>query len=71
MAVALLIRNQRGSKARQWRFSLLGDNGEPVATSGSETYHNKADAEHTLAKYFPNFKIVEDVPKAASRRRSS
>lgn len=33
-------------KAREWRFTLVGANGEPIATS--EAYTRKADAERGI-----------------------
>jgi len=41
----------------QFRFNLIGTNGEKIATS--ETYTRKAKALQTLNKYFFVFEIVD------------
>lgn len=46
------------TRNNQFRFNLIGTNGEKIATS--ETYTRKAKAIQTLKKYFPGFKIVEN-----------
>lgn len=45
------------TKNSQFRFNLVGTNGEKIATS--ETYTRKAKAVQTLKRYFSKFKIVE------------
>lgn len=53
-AVITLTRN------REYRFNLIGSNGEKIATS--ETYTRKAKAVKTLNNYFPSF-LIEDKTK--------
>lgn len=55
MRKVVIKRVTHGKNKGQFRFSLVGDNGEIVATSGSETYHNEKDILHTLDKYFSSF----------------
>lgn len=43
------------TKSKQFRFNLVGNNGEKIATS--ETYTKKEKAVKTLSKYFPEFAI--------------
>lgn len=43
------------TKNKQYRFNLIGDNGEKIATS--ETYTRRVKAIQTLNKYFPKFSI--------------
>jgi len=40
----------------QWRFNLIANNGEKVATG--ETYTRKAKAIQTLKECFPKFDII-------------
>jgi uncharacterized protein YegP (UPF0339 family) len=44
------------TRNKEFRFNLIGDNGEKIATS--ETYTRKAKAIKTLSKYFPEFEVV-------------
>lgn len=45
------------TRNNQFRFNLVGNNGEKIATS--ETYTSKAMAKKTLKKYFPGFSLVD------------
>lgn len=49
-----ILRKTRNS---QFRFNLIGLNGEKIATS--ETYTTKAKAKKTLCTYFPSFEVVD------------
>lgn len=40
-------------------FTLIGDNGEIVAQS--EAYTQKHNAVEVLAKYFPNFDVIDQT----------
>jgi uncharacterized protein YegP (UPF0339 family) len=51
-----------GYKHKQFKFTLIGDNGEVVGRS-SEFYTRKAKCINTLKKYFPKFKIVDTTKK--------
>lgn len=46
------------TRNNQYRFNLIGTNGEKIATS--ETYTRKSKAIQTLTKYFKEFPIVEN-----------
>lgn len=54
---AELTQMKTGRSKGQWRFKLVGANGEPVEPT-NERYHNRQDALDTLNKYFPGFEIV-------------
>lgn len=54
---AIVTQTKTGKYKGQWRFKLVGDNGEVVATSGTERYHNYGDAVKTIRKYFPGFDV--------------
>lgn len=45
------------TRNKQFRFNLIGDNGEIIGTS--ETYRTKAKAIKTVKTYHPTFKIVD------------
>lgn len=47
-----------GRNKGQWRFKLIGENGEPVEPT-NEKYHNYFDMMATISKYFPNFEVCE------------
>lgn len=47
----------RKTKNQQFRFNLIGENGEPIATS--ETYTNKAKAKKTIFVYFPDAEVED------------
>jgi len=34
---------------KEWRWTLYGRNGKVIATSGSETYHNRQDCLDTIS----------------------
>jgi len=56
---AIIKRIARGKLGGQFRFVLIGDNGEVVAQSWAESYTTKQMAKKTLKKYFPNFEIED------------
>lgn len=43
----------------EWYFTVVGDNGEPIAASGGESYPRKDDALDTIIKYWPGWNIVD------------
>ena len=45
------------TRNKQFRFNLIADNGEKIATS--ETYKRLSSAVKTLKKYFPKFTIMK------------
>lgn len=49
----------KGNRAGDYRFVLIGDNGESVAHSGTETYTQKHNAISCIKEYFPSFEIVD------------
>lgn len=53
---------KKGSRSGQWTFRLIGDNGEPVAST-HEWYKNSKDMIDMLMKYFPEFMIINETPK--------
>lgn len=55
---AEIFRGAKGDKGK-FKFRLIGDNGEKVATSGRQAYERKGAALKTLAKYFPDFPITD------------
>lgn len=57
MAKAIITRG-KGTKSKEFKFSLYGDNGEPLC-NGSEHYTRVHNARKTLSRYFPNFEIIE------------
>ena len=52
---AIIIRVTKGKNKGQFRFKLVGFNGEAIAQSHPETYKNLVDCEATLDKYFSSF----------------
>ena len=59
---AIITKVSHGRKKGEFRFKLVGKNGEVIATSGSETYTQKHNVTEVLADYFSNF-TVEDKTK--------
>jgi len=57
---AIIKKVVRGKNKGQFRFLLIAKNGEPVAQSHPETYHNERDLLKTLRNYFPGFEIVRE-----------
>lgn len=57
-AMKAILKRTRNS---EFRFNLVGANGEPIATG--ETYTKKAMAKKTLNKYFPEFHIIDKTKK--------
>lgn len=49
----------RGKEKGQFRFILIGNNGEPVAQSWPESYATKQKCVQTLKRLFPDFEIVD------------
>jgi len=60
---AIIKRVNKGRNKGQFRFVLIGDNGEMVADSHPETYTAKAMCKKTLTKYFASFRIVDETLK--------
>lgn len=63
MKKALIKRVAKGHKTGQFRFTLVGKNGEVVAQSGTETYTTKAMCLKTLRTYFGDFEVVDTTKK--------
>lgn len=61
-----IIRKGTGIYDNQFRFILVGDNGEPVGGSNNEWYYSKQSAVDTLREYYPGFRIV-DKSKVSKR----
>lgn len=59
---AIIKTVSHGKKKGQFRFTLVGDNGEVIGGSCSETYTQKHNVTELLEKYFPSFPI-EDKTK--------
>ena len=59
---AVIKKVRSGKQKGQFRFELIGTNGETIATSGSENYTQKHNAIDVLSKYFPTF-TIEDKTK--------
>lgn len=55
--VAQIKKVSHGKKKGQFRFNLLGKNGEIIAVS--ETYTQKHNVIEVLEVYFSNFKIID------------
>jgi uncharacterized protein YegP (UPF0339 family) len=49
----------KGKQKGQFRFNLIADNGQTIATSGTENYTQKHSCIETLKTSFPNFEIVD------------
>jgi uncharacterized protein YegP (UPF0339 family) len=60
MKKAVIKKVKAGKKAGQFRFELVGSNGETVAHSGTETYTQLHSCKETLQANFPDFKIIEN-----------
>lgn len=54
---AIIKKVTKGPNKGQYRFVLVGDNGENL--SQTETYTQKHNVIEVLAKYFPNFEVVD------------
>ena len=54
------------SKNGEFRFNLLGDNGEKIATS--EAYKTKQMAVKTLTNCFPAFEVVDETKLVAKKK---
>lgn len=54
------------TKSGEFRFNLVGDNGEKIATS--ETYKTKQMATKTLTKCFPVFEVVDETKPVAKKK---
>lgn len=59
MKKAIIKLVSKGKQKGQFRFVLLAENGEVIATSGSETYTQKHSCIETLESNFPNFTIID------------
>lgn len=55
----IITRVTHGKRKGEFRFKLVGKNGEVVATSGTETYTQKHNVIEVLEVYFFNFPIVD------------
>lgn len=55
--IAVIKQVSHGKKKGQFRFNLVADNGEIIATS--ETYTQKHNVTDVLEKYFSTFKILD------------
>lgn len=55
--VAVIKKVSHGKRKGEFRFNLVGDNEEVIATS--ETYTQKHNVADVLEKYFKDFKIVD------------
>lgn len=58
MATAVIKKVTHGKKKGQYRFTLVGDNGEIVGV-GSEAYTQKHNVTEVITKYFAQFSIVD------------
>lgn len=58
MKKAIITLVTRGKNKGQFRFTLIGINGEPVANSHPETYTQKHSCIETLESNFPDFVII-------------
>lgn len=56
---AIITQVSHGKRKGEFRFKLVGKNGEVIATSGSETYTQKHNVTEVLADYFPGFSVVD------------
>lgn len=56
---AIITKVSHGRKKGEFRFKLVGKNGEVIATSGSETYTQKHNVTEVLGDYFSNFTVVD------------
>ncbi len=56
---AVITRVTHGKRKGEFRFKFIGDNGEQIGGSGTETYTQKHNAIEVLEKYFPNFPIID------------
>lgn len=57
MSTAIITRG-KGTKSKQFKFNLVGDNGEKLC-NGSEFYTRKHNALKTLSRYFGNFEVID------------
>jgi uncharacterized protein YegP (UPF0339 family) len=56
---AEITRVSRGKHKGEFKFQLIGGNGEPVAQSYPESYPAKQSCIKTLKNDFPDFEIVD------------
>ncbi len=56
---AIITRVTHGKRKGEFRFKLIGVNGEQVGTSGTETYTQKHNVLEVLAVYFSQFPVVD------------
>lgn len=63
---ALIKKVSKGKQKGQFRFVLIGKNGQVIATSGTENYTQKHSCIETLEANFPQFKIVDTTVKQKS-----
>lgn len=57
-----------GYKNNQFKFTLIGDNGEVVGKS-SEFYTTKTKCKKTLVKYFSDFGIIDKTIKQTNNEQ--
>lgn len=55
---AIISTIKRGKHAGEFKFTLYGKNGEPVAQSYPESYTTKQNCKKTLKNCFPGFTIT-------------
>jgi uncharacterized protein YegP (UPF0339 family) len=58
---AIIKKVNKGKRVGQFKFKLVGDNGEDL--SQNESYTQKHNVMEVLTKYFPNFVIVDETVK--------
>lgn len=69
MKKAIIKKVRKGKAKGQFIFVLKSTNGQVVANSLPETYHNKQDAEDTITNNFPEFVIVDESEIMDSREK--
>ncbi len=60
---AVIKQVTHGKRKGEYRFNLIGDNGEVIGGSCSETYTQKHNVMDVLEKYFPLFTIEDKTNK--------
>ena len=60
MKKAIIKKVTKGKRKGEYRFILKAENGEIVATSGTESYTQKHSCIETIKSCFPNFEIVKN-----------
>lgn len=66
---AYIKKISKGKQVGKFRFVLKGNNGEVIATSGTQSYNQKQSCIQTLENCFPQFEITDTTKKKKNDKK--